>query len=177
MKIETVNIDNIRPYWRNPRKNHDIAGIKESIQKFDFNSPIVVDKEYVIIVGHGRYQALRELGYTEIECVVKQDLSEKKTKEYRIADNRTSDTSIWDEDLLRQELMDITEAVGFTDTQMDKVREMSEGINKLNISDKDITESYENKAKLFETAQDLVEVTCPHCLAEFKVQRNDILKS
>lgn len=107
MNIQKLHIDEIRPYWRNPRKNDKaVESVKHSINKYGYNSPIVVDKNHTIIAGHTRYKALRELGYTDVEVVIKH-LSEEKAKEYRIADNKTSEKSSWDEDLLLYELREI----------------------------------------------------------------------
>ena len=61
MKIETVDINTIKPYWRNPRKNNGAIGHKNSIAKYGYNNPILIDKDNVIISGHTRYMALRQL--------------------------------------------------------------------------------------------------------------------
>lgn len=107
MDIKKVNIDLIRPYWRNPRKNDDaVEAVKHSIERYGYNQPIVIDDENVIIVGHTRYKALRELGYTEI-AVIKLDLDHEKAKQYRIADNKTSEKASWDKDLLLYELREL----------------------------------------------------------------------
>lgn len=109
MKIQEVHIDTIKPYWRNPRNNDKaVEAVKKSISEFGYNSPIVVDKENVIIAGHTRYKALRQLGYDDIAVIVL-DISKDKAKQYRIADNKTSEKSTWDEDLLMFELREIEE--------------------------------------------------------------------
>lgn len=109
MDIFLVNINTIKPYWRNPRRNDKaIEAVKKSIKEYGFNQPLVLDKNNVIIVGHARYKALRELGIEEIPCVVL-DIDEDRAKQYRIADNKTSELSEWDNDMLMFELREIEE--------------------------------------------------------------------
>lgn len=99
INVQTVKLDKIIPYWRNPRKN-DVAveKVTESIRQYGYQSPIVVDKKMVIIAGHTRYAALRALGWDEVDVVVA-DMPEKKAKEFRIIDNRTSEYATWTPEL------------------------------------------------------------------------------
>lgn len=107
MKVQKIGINLIKPYWRNPRRSDAAVGaVKASIERYGFNSPIIVDTDHVIIAGHTRYRALRELGWKDIPVVVL-DLPADKVKEYRIADNRTSELAEWDYDLLIPELREI----------------------------------------------------------------------
>lgn len=109
MKLEKRNIDLVKPYWRNPRNNEkSIELVKESIRQYGYNQPIVVDKDDIIVAGHTRYKALRQLGYEEVTVVVL-DLPEDKAKQYRIADNKASEQSTWNDDLLMFELREIEE--------------------------------------------------------------------
>lgn len=104
MDIQNIAIDKIIPYWNNVRNNSKaIKPVEESIKKFGFNQPLVVDKNLEIIVGHTRYFALLNLGYKEVPCIVA-DLDEEKARQYRIADNKTSEFASWDEDKLIREL-------------------------------------------------------------------------
>lgn len=104
MDIQNIAIDKIIPYWNNARNNSKaIKPVEESIKKFGFNQPLVVDKNLEIIVGHTRYFALLNLGYKEVPCIVA-DLDEEKARQYRIADNKTSEFASWDEDKLIREL-------------------------------------------------------------------------
>lgn len=97
MKIENWDVGRISNYEFNAR-NHDatqIERIKKSIQQFGFNQPLVVDREGVIIVGHGRFQAAKELGLQSVPVVVKENLTEQQKKAYRILDNKLQNDSTW----------------------------------------------------------------------------------
>lgn len=79
-----MNIEEIKPYWRNPRKNDDtIEPLKESIKKFGYQSPIIVDANNVIVVGHARFKALLQLkGTLDTELSnLEQELNQAKGKE------------------------------------------------------------------------------------------------
>lgn len=109
MNITQKHIDEIKPYWRNPRKNEKaVEAVKESIKQYGYNSPIVVDTKNVIIAGHTRYKALRQLGYETFNVVIL-DIPEDKAKQYRIADNKAAEKAEWDSDLLTYELREIEE--------------------------------------------------------------------
>ena len=110
---EIMYMKEVKPYWKNPRKEHNVEGLKKSIKKFGFYAPIVLDKNNVIIVGHGRYKALKDLDYKEVDVIVRDDLKPKQAKEMRISDNRLSEQSNWEEDYLRQELAELDSAIGY----------------------------------------------------------------
>lgn len=104
MDIQSIAIDRIIPYWNNARNNSKaVKPVEESIKKYGFNQPLVLDKNFEIIVGHTRYFALLNLGYKEVPCVIV-DLDEEKARQYRIADNKTSEFASWDEEKLIREL-------------------------------------------------------------------------
>ena len=113
MKIDLIQIDKVIPYANNPRKNElAIAKVSESIREFGFRQPIVVDKNYVIIAGHTRLMAARQLGLLEVPVHIAEGLTLAQVKAYRIADNRAAQESEWDEELLKIELGDL-ESSGF----------------------------------------------------------------
>lgn len=104
-KIEIRKIDEIIPYINNPRDNKKAVNlVAESISQFGFRNPIIIDKHNVIIAGHTRYEAARNLGMTEVPCVRADDLTEQQVKAFRIADNKVAEASSWNEDLLKIEL-------------------------------------------------------------------------
>jgi len=105
--VELVNKDimELKPYPNNPRKSMATTSkVKKSIKEFGFKQPIVLDKDNVIIVGHSRFYAAKELGLKKVPCVVAVDLNPTQIRAYRIADNRISQDAEWDVDLLTVEL-------------------------------------------------------------------------
>lgn len=108
MKIESVAIDKIIPYEKNPRKN-DVAvdAVAASIKEFGFKIPILLDKSGTIIAGHTRLKAAMKLGLKEVPCIYADDLNEEQVKALRLADNKTAELADWDFDLLNDELLDI----------------------------------------------------------------------
>lgn len=103
-----VKIDEIKPYARNPRKNSSaVDKVAESIKEFGFNQPIVVDKNNVIIAGHTRYLASKQLRLQEVPVIVVDDLTDEQVKAYRLADNKVAEASEWDLPLLELELLDL----------------------------------------------------------------------
>lgn len=104
-KLTTVNIDDIRPYAKNPRINDDaVDAVANSIRDFGYRNKIRVDRDMVIITGHTRYKALKKLGIKQIEVVVDDDMTPEQVRAYRIFDNSCSALSDWDLDLLPDEL-------------------------------------------------------------------------
>jgi DNA modification methylase len=111
MKVEMVPITSIRPYDQNPRLNDAaVDAVAKSITEFGFRQPIVVDEEFVIIVGHTRYKAALKLEMAEVPIHVAVGLSPAQAKAYRIADNQTATLSGWDDDKLALELAALQEA-------------------------------------------------------------------
>lgn len=108
IKIVNKKIDDLIPYEKNPRKNEKaVQYVANSIKQFGFKIPCVIDKNNVIITGHTRVLACKELGITEIPCVLADDLTQEQAKAFRIADNRVSEFATWDFDLLDEELKEI----------------------------------------------------------------------
>ena len=104
MKVKSVKLSEIFPYYDNPRDNTNaVEPTKESIKRFGFVKPILVDKAGVIIAGHTRYVAAYQLGM-EFVPVVYSDMDDEKAKKYRILDNKLAEKSSFDEDQLLEEL-------------------------------------------------------------------------
>lgn len=105
MELKTLKIKDIHPYERNARKNDQaVDAVAKSIEQCSYVAPIVVDENHVILAGHTRWKALKKLGRTECECIVKDGLTEEQKKKYRLLDNKTSELADWDFDLLADEL-------------------------------------------------------------------------
>ena len=108
MKIVEKRLDEIRPYERNPRRNDAaVEYVANSLREFGWKQPIVIDKNGVIVAGHTRYKAALSLGWTTAPCLVADDLTPEQIKAYRLADNKVSDYSVWDNKLLLEELNEL----------------------------------------------------------------------
>ena len=104
MKIKSVKLKDIFPYYDNPRDNKDaIEPVKESFNKFGFIKPIICDQKGVIICGHTRYVAAFQLGL-EYVPVIYSDMNDEQAKKFRIADNKLAEKSEFDENELLEEL-------------------------------------------------------------------------
>jgi ParB-like chromosome segregation protein Spo0J len=126
MNIQLINIDKLLPYINNPRKNLNIDKVASSIKEFGFQQPIVVDKNYTIIVGHTRFEAAKKLGLKEIPVQIA-DLTEHQARSYRIADNRLNQDATWDTKLLNLEFNDLLsnnidlDILGFSNDELDNL--------------------------------------------------------
>ena len=111
MIIEQRPIEAVRPYPNNPRNNKKaVAAVAASIKEFGFKVPIVVDTAGVIITGHTRREAALSLGMKTVPVIVADDLTEAQIRAFRLADNKVSEFSEWDEDALAEELAQLDEA-------------------------------------------------------------------
>jgi DNA modification methylase len=114
-----MDIQNIKPYEKNAKK-HDkkqVQQIANSIKEFGFNQPIVIDKDNVVIVGHGRLEAAKLLGLTDVPTI-QVNLTEEQAKAYRLADNKLNESE-WDMGLVIDELKGLSEEM-FDLTGFDK---------------------------------------------------------
>lgn len=110
IKITKKEINQLIPYENNPRINDDsVELVANSIKRFGFKNPVIIDRNNVIIAGHTRIKASKKLGIKEIPCVVADDLTEEETKALRLADNKTQELSTWEDSVLEMELGDIKE--------------------------------------------------------------------
>lgn len=111
MQLITMKLKDIRPYPNNPRKNDTaVEAVAESIRQCGYVAPVIVDEDGVILAGHTRYKALKKLGRTEAEVIVKDGLTDEQKRKYRLLDNKTNELAGWDFDLLADELdgLDLT---------------------------------------------------------------------
>lgn len=127
MKTEQRQINTIIPYEKNAKKHpkKQVEQVAASIKEFGFNQPIVVDKNNVVIVGHGRLEAAKLLGLEEVP-VLQVDLSEEQAKAYRLADNKLNESD-WDMELVIEELKELdTNMVKLTGFDTDLIIEPEE---------------------------------------------------
>jgi len=128
MNIIQKKVEELIPYINNPRKNDQaVDKVASSIKNFGFKVPIIIDSENEIVTGHTRLKAAQKLGLTDVPCVIADDLSKAQIKAFRIADNKVSEYSEWDEDLLNIEITELEELnfdledTGFNDKELDKI--------------------------------------------------------
>lgn len=108
MKLITVGIDEIIPYENNPRFNDDaVADVARSIEEVGYDNPIIVDENMVVLAGHTRLKALKSLGRTRAEVLVREGLTEEQKDKYRLYDNRTAELAEWDAEKLVAEIEDL----------------------------------------------------------------------
>lgn len=124
MKIVDKNIDDLRPYERNPRRNDSsVEAVAASIKEFGFKVPLVVTSDGEIVAGHTRYKAAKLLRLDTVPCIVAEDLTPEQIAAYRLADNKAGEKSVWDIALLDEELADIEgidmAQFGFSDVMKD----------------------------------------------------------
>lgn len=181
MKIQLLPLTEIKPYWRNPRDNAPaVAAVKQSIESYGFNVPIVLDKNKVIIAGHTRYRAVIELGWDKVPCIVS-DMDGQKAKAYRIADNKTSEFAVWNINALIPELREVTDlesmAAFFPEYDLHEMLADAGGASVTPATQKEIEKAAEGDAARFERGDPdsgLSEVTCPHCLETFMVAKESL---
>lgn len=105
-EMELINIDQLIPYINNARTHspEQIMKIRASLREFGFINPVIIDREYNVIAGHGRVEAARAEGIAEVPCVYADHLTEAQKKAYILADNRMALDAGWDEEKLRLEI-------------------------------------------------------------------------
>jgi site-specific DNA-methyltransferase (adenine-specific) len=153
MEIVNKKVDELIPYENNPRFNDDaVEYVANSIKEFGFKVPIIIDKNNVIVAGHTRYKASLELGLEEVPTIVADDLTEEQVKAFRLADNKVSEKSEWNFELLDEELENL-------DIDMDNFGFIKhEDVDLDNFFEEKNDEQKEEKKKT---------VICPHCGKEF----------
>lgn len=105
-ELQLVPIAKLVPYVNNARTHspEQIVKLRSSLREFGFINPVIIDRDYGVIAGHGRILAAKEEGITEVPCVFADHLTEAQKKAYIIADNRMAMDAGWDEELLRVEI-------------------------------------------------------------------------
>lgn len=134
MKIEEISIGALKEYGRNTRTHsaEQVEQLKRSITEFGFTNPVLIDEKNVIIAGHGRTRAARELGMEKLPCVRLAGLSEAQKKALRIADNQLALNAGWDEELLKIELAELQaedfdlDLIGFSDEEIENLLQTPE---------------------------------------------------
>ena len=153
-----MRLSEIKPYKKNAKKHDEtqIKNVMQSIKEFGVVQPIVVDKNNTIIIGHCRYEAMKRLGYDELQedWVKVVDLSEEEAEKLRLLDNKLNESE-WDLDLLK----DLVPSLDFSDFEVDF--NLPEEVEDINLDD------------FFEDAppkeKEPKKIQCPHCGEWFEV--------
>ena len=105
-EMERVPVDRLIPYINNARTHspEQIKKLRASLREFGFVNPVIIDRDYNVIAGHGRIMAAKEEGISEVPCVYADHLTEAQKKAYILADNRMALDAGWDEEMLRVEI-------------------------------------------------------------------------
>ena len=163
MEVEIWPVKKLIPYARNPRKNNEgVKAVAESIKRFGFRNPVIVDKDGEIIAGHTRLKAANVLGLASVPVIRAEDLTPDQAKAFRLADNKAQELSSWDFSLLMDELCSITEydmtVFGFAETE-EKEPERRE------TRTSNLDDGYEVDVDSF--AEESFSCTCPECGFKF----------
>jgi hypothetical protein len=170
----TVKIDEIQPYWRNPRRipQEAIDAVKESLERYGYQQPIVVDEQNVIIVGHTRHLAMKELGVEQVE-VYRANLPEEKAKEFRLIDNRIGELGQWDHAALVIELREMEEGLlerFFPDIDLEVALIRDEQVTAA-----DVEEATQKALSVKEALPMMTtSVECPSCYGLFEVRTESL---
>jgi len=154
MQVKMRPINELIPFEKNPRKNQKVGKIAQSIKEYGFTQPIVVDEEDVVIIGHTRLMASKELGLTKVP-VVTQKLNEEQIKALRIADNRLNEDSEWDYFLLGDELKELLdlqfdlELTGFEKTELENLLDFDTENEDLEFNDLVVEQDKYSKSIVF----------------------------
>lgn len=105
-EMQLVEINKLVPYINNARTHspEQINKLRASLREFGFVNPCIIDRDFNLLAGHGRVEAAKQEGMTEVPCVFAEDMTEAQKKAYILADNRMALDAGWDEEMLKIEL-------------------------------------------------------------------------
>src|ERR1700736_5916961 len=133
--LERLPIDQLRPWPRNVRTHSrkQVRQIAESIRRFGFTNPVLIDGENRILAGHGRVEAARELGLATAPCLRIDHMSVAEKRAYVLADNKLAMNAGWDEELLAEELKGLLEIdldfdIGVTGLSIPEIDSLIDGL-------------------------------------------------
>ena len=108
VKIVYKPLDGLYYYENNPRRNEKaVKAVRKSIEEFGFLNPIIVDNENVIICGHTRFLAAKQLNMETVPVIVAGDLTEEQVTAFRLADNKVAEIATWNKSKLHDELLEL----------------------------------------------------------------------
>jgi len=194
VKTQELPTQGLSIYAKNARVHPEaqIQSLASAIKRFGFTQPIIVNDKLTILAGHARFEAARRMGLEQIPCRIVSGLSAAEQKAYVIADNKISEESSWDYDMLLDEissihgldldddlnrLLDFSGFLPDTDAETGYKPETnpSQGVG-LNVTgatidreQQKLSDQYTDKAQ-----QNLVSVVCPHCDESFTIDRDNL---
>ena len=140
--MQLVPLSKLVPYVNNARTHspEQLAKLRSSLREFGFINPVIIDRDFNVIAGHGRIVAAKEEGITEVPCVFVDYLTEAQKKAYILADNRMALDAGWDEELLRIEIESLQGAdfdVSLTGFGEDEIADLFAGDSEKDVKDDD----------------------------------------
>ena len=140
--MQLVPLSKLVPYVNNARTHspEQLAKLRSSLREFGFINPVIIDRDFNVIAGHGRIVAAKEEGITEVPCVFVDYLTEAQKKAYILADNRMALDAGWDEELLRIEIESLQGAdfdVSLTGFGEDEIADLFSGDSEKDVKDDD----------------------------------------
>lgn len=169
--VRRVQVADLKPYFNNPRRIPDeaITAVQDSVTRYGYNQPIVIDGDGVIVVGHTRHQALLQLGVTEVDVIVT-ELPADLVREYRLVDNRTGESGQWDHEKLVAELREFEDSLRIdyfpnVSLEVDLISKATE-----EVTDEKMREAVERIERVPNKPVDVTTgVVCPACTEVFQV--------
>ena len=140
--MQLVAVEKLVPYVNNARTHspEQLTKLRSSLREFGFINPVIIDRDFSVIAGHGRIAAAKEEGITEVPCVFVDYLTEAQKKAYILADNRMALDAGWDEELLRIEIESLQGAdfdVSLTGFGEDEIADLFAGDGEKDVKDDD----------------------------------------
>jgi ParB family chromosome partitioning protein len=168
LQIVYKKIADLKRYEKNNKKHPEkqLVKIVASIKEYGFKNPVLVDKNNVIIAGHGRTLAAERLGMEEVPCIDCSDLNSKQVKALRLMDNKSAELAEWDFDNIKAELEELKleefdiDLTGFDSIELDDLLKEKENIN--------LDDFFEENTKPKEKEKKVL--ICPHCGGEIEVK-------
>ena len=141
-EMQLVPLSRLVPYVNNARTHspEQLTKLRSSLREFGFINPVIIDRDFNVIAGHGRIAAAKEEGITEVPCVFVDYLTEAQKKAYILADNRMALDAGWDEELLRIEIESLQGAdfdVSLTGFGEDEIADLFAGDGEKDVKDDD----------------------------------------
>ena len=156
LKVEYIPIEQLKPYEKNAKihTQEQIEQIKKSIQEFGMNDPIGIwGKDNLIVEGHGRLQACKELGVKEVPVIRLDDLTDEQRRAYTLVHNQTTMNTGFNMNILADELdnidIDMSE-LGFLDSE-----------------EVDLDDFFTEPEEPNEKEKETDTITCPYCHKQF----------